>query len=352
MVFVWEDLDDAIDQVRLGEWIGADHDLIQDGRQNNLPVYGGRDAVQGAQPHEIGPDQDPQLVAVLLAPAADRLGALVSREVLDADPQLIHLNEIRQDEFVRILDGPRIRNVGNAIGQLGCRRRDIFERNSVFSRGRGGSWCRCRGGGRRRGGSANERSDLVDGNPNVGQFVAKGLQQVMPQKQPSDGILNALHGLDQILEYPSGTNFSAPDERRGRAYLEIQPRKNIWTVLDAIVQLHHGVRYFGTGVGIVVVHHWLRLLVSGHHSTVVHAPVHAHAHLWVLVVCHNGTIVNVAVVVRCCCKRIGRIWIHVALRADRGRNARQLLHECVSVAVGTIGGSRGKNTTGLLLLLL
>lgn len=92
-------LDDDLHEVLLRNHIPTPDDLLQHPRQNPTDVHVQIDAFELAQPDEIRADQDPQLLSLQLA-----LFALTGMPlVLQPDPELVHLDEIRQHERDRVL---------------------------------------------------------------------------------------------------------------------------------------------------------------------------------------------------------------------------------------------------------
>ena len=66
--FVGEDLDQAVHQVLLGNEVLARGDLLQSAREDDRLVKLFVDAFQLRKPYQVGPDQDPQVAALLLPP--------------------------------------------------------------------------------------------------------------------------------------------------------------------------------------------------------------------------------------------------------------------------------------------
>jgi hypothetical protein len=87
-------LNDHFHQVFLGNNVFAVDDLLQNTGENGALVHVQIDTVKLAEPDEICADQDAQLAALQFAFFA------VSRVplVLEADPELVHFNEICEDK--------------------------------------------------------------------------------------------------------------------------------------------------------------------------------------------------------------------------------------------------------------
>lgn len=93
------DLDDDLHEVLLGDNVLAVDDLLEHARQDEALVHAEVDALELAEADEVGADEDAKLLALHLTLLAL---ARVAR-VLQADPELIHLDEVGQDEADRVL---------------------------------------------------------------------------------------------------------------------------------------------------------------------------------------------------------------------------------------------------------
>lgn len=92
-------LDDDLHQVLLCNHVAAVDDLLENVGQDDAAVHVEVDAVELAQSHEVGANEDPQLTPLHLAALA------VARQtrMLQADPELVHLDEVGQDEAYRVV---------------------------------------------------------------------------------------------------------------------------------------------------------------------------------------------------------------------------------------------------------
>ena len=98
---VREDLDDAIHEVRLRNSVLAVDHLLEDAGQHRLLVEAHVHALELADPNKVGPDQDAQVLALLLALLLPRAASLA----LHAHPEPVRLRKVLQHEVQRVVDG-------------------------------------------------------------------------------------------------------------------------------------------------------------------------------------------------------------------------------------------------------
>mmetsp|Transcript_81856 Transcript_81856/g.250128 ORF Transcript_81856/g.250128 Transcript_81856/m.250128 type:complete len:393 (-) Transcript_81856:389-1567(-) len=99
MELVAEDLDHAFEEVLLRHCILDGDYVVKDFGQRLIGVVFQTHSVELAQAHQVGPDQDAQVVALLLA-----LGLVPQRPLaLDPHPQPVALHEIAEDGVERVV---------------------------------------------------------------------------------------------------------------------------------------------------------------------------------------------------------------------------------------------------------
>jgi hypothetical protein len=92
-------LNHNLHQVLLRNHIPTVHDLLQHTRQNRPLVHLQVDALELAQPDEVRSDEDTQVAALEFA----TLAVAGETGVLEADPELVHFDEVGQDETDRVV---------------------------------------------------------------------------------------------------------------------------------------------------------------------------------------------------------------------------------------------------------
>lgn len=92
-------LDDHFHEILLGDDIFAVDNLFQDARQDRAAVHVQTDTLQLAEPDKIRAYEDTQFLAFHLALFAIARMALV----LQAHPELVHLDKVGQDEADAVL---------------------------------------------------------------------------------------------------------------------------------------------------------------------------------------------------------------------------------------------------------
>ena len=95
-------LDDHLHEVLLGNDVFAAHDLLQDAWQYVRLVHLQVDAFELAEPDEVRADENPQVLPLDLALLPVARMALV----LQAHPELVHLDEVGKDERDGVLQVP------------------------------------------------------------------------------------------------------------------------------------------------------------------------------------------------------------------------------------------------------
>lgn len=92
-------MDDDLHKVFLGDDVFAIDDLLEDVGQDDALVHVEIDAVELAEADEVSADEDAELFALHLAP----LAVLGEALVLQSDPELVHLDEVGEDEAEAVL---------------------------------------------------------------------------------------------------------------------------------------------------------------------------------------------------------------------------------------------------------
>ena len=202
------------------------------------------------QSNQVGPNENSKLVPLLLSAPTNFLGFAITWQMLNSYPQLVHFDEIRQHEFIRVLDGALFHVILHR-----CRGWFAFviSVGGISSVRRVSLWrCFC-----------SRRYGFI------GQLVSKGLKKVMTQEQSTDRILHAFYTLDHVLEDPFRTDFATSNQGTCSANLQIQAGQHIRTVLDVIIQFPHRVGFHCGRISdnIAVLHcTW--------HSSLLHAHSH------------------------------------------------------------------------------
>lgn len=113
-------LDDDLHQVLLRDYVLAVHDLLQHTRKDRPPVHLQVNAFKLTQPNEIGPDENSQLPSLHLATFT------IARKprVLKSDPELVHFDEVGEDEADRVLKIP-----AGAFGRVSAKERKRMEKD-------------------------------------------------------------------------------------------------------------------------------------------------------------------------------------------------------------------------------
>ena len=93
-------LDNHFHEVFLRNDVLAADDLLEDAGEDDALVHVEVDAVELAEAHEVGPDEDAQLAPFHLALLAVAGVALM----LQAHPELVHLDEVGEDEGDGVLE--------------------------------------------------------------------------------------------------------------------------------------------------------------------------------------------------------------------------------------------------------
>ena len=97
-------MDDALHEILLGDGVTAGHNLFEDAGKDDLLVGLHVDVVELREADEVGAHQDPELEPLLLLPALLPGVTLV----LHANPQLVHLGKVQQDEVDRVVNLKRV----------------------------------------------------------------------------------------------------------------------------------------------------------------------------------------------------------------------------------------------------
>lgn len=97
---LWAHLDDDLHEVLLCDDVLAVDDLFEDAREDDAAVHLEVDAVELTQADEVGPDEDAELAALEFAAVA----VAAQAGVLQADPELVHLDKVGQDEADRVVE--------------------------------------------------------------------------------------------------------------------------------------------------------------------------------------------------------------------------------------------------------
>ncbi|KAI5117715.1 hypothetical protein M0805_006519 [Coniferiporia weirii] len=112
MELVGADLDDDFHEVLLHDDVLAVDDLLEDAWEGRALVHPKVDAVERAEPDEVGTDEDTQFASLHLALLAVTRVSLV----LQPHPELVHLNEVGELECDRALQVSD-RAVGDGAGR-------------------------------------------------------------------------------------------------------------------------------------------------------------------------------------------------------------------------------------------
>lgn len=168
MKLIWEGLDDALHQVLLGHGILALDDDFKDAGQHLLMVDLKSDTIEAAETDDVLTNRDSELIAFDLTDFT----VFVSREVLESDPESVHLRHVLEDELNGIV---KVATCTLVLRTL------------------------------------------------IGKDVFHHLEEVIPQEEASSGLLDTLDHLQQILKYTFDLGFFGFDECRTHSDQKIEP---------------------------------------------------------------------------------------------------------------------------------